>query len=51
MRKKGDIEWDEMLPWLIALVVIAIGIGAWLVESGRAQGIADYLGNKLRFWG
>ena len=52
LNKKGQEiapGWVEFIPWLIALVVLALVVVGYLILSGKAGGALDALKNIFRF--
>ena len=48
MEKRGEIVWDQLISWLLALVVLALVVFLYLVLSGKLGGAADFLKGVLR---
>ena len=49
VQKKGQMVFDTLLPWLIAIAVILIVGGFYLVLSGKGSAMVDYFKQVLRF--
>lgn len=49
-NKLGQIHWNELLPWIIALAILALFAFAYFIGSGRASGIIGRILNLFR-WG
>ena len=47
-NKKGELVWDELIPWLIALMVLALVVIVYMILSGKGQGYIDYIKDVLR---
>lgn len=47
-NKKGELVWDELIPWLLALMVLALVIIVYMILSGKGQGYIDYIKDVLR---
>ncbi len=47
--KRGELVWDELIPWIIGLVVLALIFVLYFTLSGKGQGIIDYLKSLFRF--
>ena len=48
MHSKGLI-WDELTGWIIAVVVLVLGLFAYTLLSGRGNAAIDFMSNLLRF--
>ena len=48
-RKKGDVEWDHLIPWILGLLVLAVVIFLYFALSGRATGAVEFMKNFMRF--
>ena len=49
IEKRGELVWDELIPWIIGLGIIALVFVLYFVLSGKGQGIIDYLKSLFRF--
>ncbi len=48
MNVKGQ-EWETLIPWLIALLVIFLMLVVSFVLSGKGQSVIEYIKNLFRF--
>ena len=48
-QKKGQLVWDTMFPWIIAIVVLLLVGGLYVVISGKGDSLIDYIKEVLRF--
>ncbi len=48
MYIKGLI-WDEWICWILALLVLVIGLIAYSILSGQENAALEFMGNLLRF--
>ncbi len=46
--KKGQV-WETLIPWIIAIGVLALSLVAYLIISGKGQGAIEYFKNLARF--
>ena len=46
--KRGELVWDELIPWIIAIMVLVLVVFVYLILSGKGQGYLDYIRNVLR---
>ena len=49
VAKKGDIEIDTLIPWLIGLVVLAILIVLYMTLNDKGGGAISFLKNIIKF--
>jgi type VI protein secretion system component VasF len=49
LSKKGDVEWDTLIPWIIALAFLVVMLLVYLGLSGKLSGIGTALRNFFRF--
>jgi hypothetical protein len=49
LSKRGAFEWDQLLPWLIAIAVFALIIFLYAILKGNAGEWITYIKNFLRF--
>lgn len=49
MEKRGDVDTDTIVWWVIAAVVLVLMFGIYMVLSGKATGLLAYIKNILRF--
>jgi len=49
MKKRGlAIQWETIIPWIIALAVIAIGVIAVVALRGSGEGVFAKIYCKIR---
>ena len=48
LTKKGDVTWEHIVAWLLALLVLAVIIYSYFALTGKATGAVDFLKNLLR---
>ena len=49
MRKRGQLEWDALIPWLIGIGVLILVLILYFGLSGKGQAALTYLKSLLRF--
>ena len=49
MGNKKWQEWETLIPWLIAILVILLMLAVSFVLSGKGQGVIEYIKNLFRF--
>jgi len=49
MGKKGELVFDELIPWIIALGVIILVLILYFVLSGKGNAALDFFKNMWRF--
>ncbi|MEI6731170.1 MAG: hypothetical protein WCK90_00665 [archaeon] len=49
MNKKGDIELETLVWWIIAVVVLAVVVIGFIVLKGNGDGAIQFLKNFVRF--
>lgn len=42
-KRKGFIVWDTLIPWLIALFVLAVSVVMYMTLGGKGAGLLDFL--------
>ncbi len=47
-NKKGELIWDELIPWIIGAIVLALFIFVYIILSGKGHEYIDYIKNVLR---
>ena len=47
MNKRG-IVWQTLIPWIIAIVVLSLGLIIYGTLTGKLGGLADLLGSFVR---
>ena len=48
-EKRGQLAWDTLIPWIIALGVLILILMLYLGLSDKGKGLLEYLKNLLRF--
>lgn len=51
MKKKGDVEFDELIPWLIGLVLFALMVIGYFYLKNKDINLIEYIKNLFRFRG
>ena len=49
LGKRGDLEWDTLIPWIIAIVVLALMIFLYMTGGDVIQGWTDRFKTLWRF--
>lgn len=49
MDKKGELEWDTLVPWLIGVLFLVLAIIGYIILKGKGQGAIDFINDLLRF--
>ena len=49
MRKKGQIGWDTLVPWIIGIIVLALVIVFYGILTGKGEGALEFFSNIFRF--
>jgi len=49
LGKKGDVVWDHVTVWILALIVLAVIILLYFALTDKASGAVQFLKNLLRF--
>lgn len=49
MNKKGEIEFDTLMPWIIAIGVLVLMAGVYWVVSGKGSDSINFLKDLFRF--
>jgi len=50
MKKRGfALVWDNMIPWVIALIVLALVLTLYFVLGEKGEGALSYFKDMLRF--
>ena len=48
-RNKGQLVWDNLIPWIIGIAVLVLGMIVYLVISGKMNSAAAFLKNLKIF--
>ena len=48
-RKKGAVTWNELIPWVIGIVVLALMIMLYFIFGSKGAGALEYIKNLFRF--
>ncbi|MEK6915235.1 MAG: hypothetical protein AABW89_01680 [Nanoarchaeota archaeon] len=51
MKKKGELTFDTLIPWIIALGALFLIILLIVASKGKGEGIINYLKDLWRFGG
>ena len=49
MKKKGELVFDELIPWIVALGVLILILILYFVLSGKGTSALEYFKNLWRF--
>ncbi len=49
MKKKGELVFDELIPWIIALGVLVLVLILYFVLSGKGTAALEFFKNMWRF--
>ncbi len=49
MPKKGQLVWDQLIPWLIGLGVLILAIALIIILSGKGSNALEYFKTLFRF--
>jgi hypothetical protein len=49
MDKKGAVEWDTIIPWIIGFFILGFGLFLFGMLYGKGGGALDFFKNILRF--
>ena len=49
MNKKGDVDIDTLVFWIIAILVLVVFIGGMFILKGKGVGALDYIKELFRF--
>lgn len=47
--KKGEVFWDTMIPWILAILVLIGGLMVYLIVSGKMGNWGEAIRNFFRF--
>jgi len=47
--KRSQIVWDNLIPWIIGIMILVIGFIVYAILNGKMNGAADFLKNLFRF--
>jgi len=50
-NKRGAIELDELVYWILGILVFILVIGIFILLRGKGVGAIEYLRDLLRFGG
>lgn len=48
-ERKGQIEWDTLIPWIIGIVVLSLVLGSYFLMKGSGGNLLEGLRNALKF--
>jgi len=46
--KKGQ-AWETLIPWIIAIVVLILSFGLYMILSGKGEGAINFLKDIFTF--
>jgi len=49
MEKKGQLEWDTLIPWIIGIIILVLVFFLYEILYGKGTGALGFLKNLLRF--
>ena len=49
MKKRAQLVWDNLIPWIIGIGVLVLGMIIYLVINGKMNSAAAFLKNLLKF--
>jgi hypothetical protein len=49
MNKKGQLVWDQLIPWIIAIGVLVLALVLFFILSGKGESAIDYIKGLFRF--
>lgn len=49
MKKKGELTFDELIPWIIMLGVLIVVLILYFVLNGKGNAALEYFKNIWRF--
>jgi hypothetical protein len=49
MAKKGQLEWDTLIPWIIGIAVLILAFVLYKIFYGKGVGALTFLKNLFRF--
>lgn len=47
--KKGQIVWDTLIPWIIAILVLGLTLVIYFLINDKGTGAIEYFKNLVRF--
>lgn len=47
--KKGQLVWDTLMPWIIAIVVLILSFVLYYVLKGKGTGAIEFFKDLVRF--
>lgn len=47
--KRGQLIWDKLIPWIIALGVLLLMILLYFILSGKGNEALEYIQSLFRF--
>ena len=48
-KKRGQLIWDKLIPWIIGIAVLALAIFLLIILFKKGSGFLEYLKNLFRF--
>ena len=49
MKKRGELTWDTLIPWILAVGVLVIIVILYFALRGSGVNMLTYVKNLLRF--
>lgn len=46
--KRGQM-WETLVPWLLALLILVLVVGYYVILKGKEEGALTYLKNLVKF--
>lgn len=47
--KRGELVWDELIPWIIGLAVLLLMFVLYIILTGKGNDAVEYIKNIFRF--
>lgn len=48
-RKRGQLVWDKLIPWIIALGLLLLMVLLYVILSGKGNEAIEYIQSLFRF--
>jgi len=48
-KKRGELVWNTLIPWIIAIGVLVLSLFLILILSGKGQSALEYIKTIIRF--
>ncbi|MEK6928471.1 MAG: hypothetical protein AABW65_00760 [Nanoarchaeota archaeon] len=49
MKKRGQTAWDNLIPWIIGIIVLALVVIFYMSLSDKSTGALKFIRDILRF--